>query len=225
VRFFVVNNKLQEIGVRSIVAHPQLYMRHILTQYYGFWRVMGLKAFSSVDFGLIARHEFTESHPFQLFNFTDRYPALGLPPLPSHDEAERALGQQWRIALGTLSSRLLIKPMTKVAGLHWITIGIGLLSLIASAAFFLPTARIGKFAPVIILSLVLQSYSLIHAVFGYAEWRYAITMLPIALIFLFCLVATLVRPVKSVLVDNAVGRAFSSGGQIRGRLDNVIPTS
>ena len=224
VPFYVINNRLQEIGVGSIVAHPQLYIRHVLTQYYGFWRIMGLGAFNSVDFGLIARAEFTKPLPPQLFNFTDRYPELGLSPLPSYDEAARALKQQWRVALATLWSRLLLKPLTDLTGLSWITIGIGLLSLIASAAFFLPVTRIGKFAPVIVLSLILQSYSLIHAAFAYADWRYAISMIPIALVFLFCLVAALVGPVKSVPVDTAVGRASSSGDQFGERLGNVSPT-
>ena len=109
-----------------------------------------------------------------------------------------------------LQSRLLRKPMTDLTGASWITIGIGLLSLIASTAFFLPAARIGKFAPVIVLSLVLQSYALIHAIFGYADWRYAVAMLPVAFVFLFCLVAALVRPVKSIPVDSATGHASFS---------------
>jgi hypothetical protein len=206
VPFYVLNNRLQEIGVRSILAHPQLYMFHVLTQYYGFWEIMGVPAFDSVSFSLLTRADFTR-RPSQRLNFTDRYPELRLAPLPSSEEAAQAVKQQSQVAL------LLLRPLGGLSGLSWITIGIGLLSLLTSAAFFLPVARIGKFAPVIVVSLILQSYVLIHAAFGYAEWRYANTMIPIALVFLFCLAASLVRSVKSAPVDTAVGRASSSRDQ------------
>jgi hypothetical protein len=202
VPFYVISNRLQEIGVRSILAHPQLYMFHVLTQYYGFWEIMGVPAFDSVSFSLMTR-----AVSRSVGHLSDYYPELRLAPLPSPEEAAQAVKQQSQVAL------LLLRPLGGLSGLSWITIGIGLLSLLTSAAFFLPVARIGYFAPVIVVSLILQSYVLIHAAFGYSEWRYANTMIPIALVFLFCLAASLVRSVKSAPVDTAVGRASSSRDQ------------
>jgi hypothetical protein len=187
---------LRRVALMSIAADPLAYLRHVAAHFYGMWREVG-EGWTDLRAGAVGFRSAYDLH-------TRVGPFIALLGQPwTADKVREAARSQETVRLASadllhylaprVRNRLsaLIGPMKEWSMLReYVALGLGAISLLICAAFFLP----GQFAVAIraeiMLAFMLNAYMLGHAWVVPTIERFAAPVIPIAFAFALCLLTT-----------------------------------
>jgi hypothetical protein len=186
------NSALMKIAFASIAKRPLSYAGHVAAHFYAMWLYVGHIPGIPDEVSNLRRSAawFFDQGPDYLKWYTNYYENYA-PPFFGKAEALQAASVQASIPL---LSREALDGAADFIRLHSeTTVVIGVLAIILSILYFLPTRFAWLYRSEIMFALTINAYFFGHTLFQVALPRYATVAAPTVMLFVFCFVLTTSR--------------------------------